>query len=123
MNKITAILKNIISVDNLNLLEFEKDNQKINVLILQMNINLNIGDKAVLYIKPTKLFLSNEKCEFENVLKVKIKRVEKGKILANIICEIAKEELEVLMLKDYINFEKDAYLMFKSSDISIIGKI
>ncbi len=122
-NEITAVLKNIISINNLNLLEFEKENQKINVLILQMNIDLKIGEKALLYIKPTKLFLSKEKCEFENVLKVKVKKIKKGKILANIICEITNEELEVLMLKNFADFETEAYLMFKASDISIIGKI
>ena len=123
MNKLTAILKNIISVDNLNLLEFEKENQKINVLILQMNIDLKIGEKAILYIKPTKLFLNKEKCNFENVLKVKIKKINKGEILASVICEIGKEEIEVIMLKNYINFEKEAFLMFKASDISILGKL
>ncbi len=122
-NKITAVLKNIVSVDNLNLLEFEKENQRINVLILQMNINLNIGDRARLYIKPTKLFLNREKCNFENALKVNIKKINEGKILASVICETGKEEIEVIMLKNYINFEKEAFLLFKASDISIIGKI
>ena len=122
-NEITAVLKNIISIDNLNLLEFEKENQKINVLILQMNIDLKIGDKALLYIKPTKLFLSKEKCAFENILKVKIKKITQGKILASVICEIKEENIEVLMLKNYVDFDKEAYLMFKASDISIIGKV
>ena len=119
-NKITAILKNIISVDNLNLLEFEKSNQHIKVLILQMNIDLKIGDKVLLYIKPTKLFLSSEYCEFENVLKVKIKKINNGEILSSVICEIDDEEIEVIMLKKEL--KKEAFLMFKASDISIIGK-
>lgn len=119
MNYITAVLKNIVSVDNLNLLEFEKENQKINVLILQMNVNLNVSDKVRLHIKPTKLFLSSKKCKFENVLKVKIKKIIKGEILASIICEIQKEEIEVLMLKEFVDFENEAYLYFKSSDVSV----
>jgi len=123
LNKVTATLKNIISIDNLNLLEFEKNNQKIFVLILQMNVDLKIGDKVLLYIKPTKLYLNKEKCEFENILKVRVKKINQGKILASVICEIENEEIEVIMLKKKINFEKEAYLLFKASDISILEKV
>ena len=123
MNNITAILKNIISVDNLNLLEFEKDKEIIKVLILQMNLDLKKGDEVKLGIKPTKLFLSKDKCNFENVLEVKIKNIQKGEILANILCDFKGEEIEVIMLKEYIDFEKKAYILFKASDISILGKV
>ncbi len=123
MNKITAVLKNIISVDNLNLLEFEKNGQLIKVLILQMNLDLKVGDEVYLGIKPTKLFLSKNKCNFENVLEVEIKNFEKGEILTNVLCDFYGEKLEIIMLKDYIDFEKKAYLFFKASDISILGKV
>ena len=123
MNKITAVLKNIISVDNLNLLEFEKNGQLIKVLILQMNLDLKVGDEVYLGIKPTKLFLSKNKCNFENVLEVEIKNFEKGEILTNVLCDFKEEEIEVIMLKNYIDFEKKAYLLFKASDISVLGKV
>ena len=123
MNIITAVLKNIISVDNLNLLEFEKEKERVKVLILQMNLNLKKGDKVKLGIKPTKLFLSKNKCNFENCLEVNIKNIEKGEILANILCNFKGEDIEVLMLKKYADFQKKAYLMFKSSDISVLEKI
>ena len=123
MNKIKAVLKNIKSVDNLNLLEFEKNGELIKVLILQMNLNLKVGDEVYLGIKPTKLFLSKTKCNFENSLEVEIKNFEKGKILTNILCNFKEEEIEVIMLKDYIDFEKKAYLLFKASDISVLGKV
>ena len=122
MNKIKAVLKNIKGVDNLHLLEFE-NKEKIKVLILQMNMDLNTGDEVFLNIKPTKLFLSSKKCEYENVLKVDIKNIEKGEILANILCDFQGDEIEVIMLKEFVNFKNEAYLMFKASDISILGKV
>ena len=122
MNKIKAVLKNIISVDNLNLLEFE-NKSTIKVLILQMNLDLKKGDEVYLGIKPTRLFLSSKKCQFENSLEVNIKNIQKGEILANILCDFNGKEIEVIMLKEYINFEKNAYLLFKSSDVSILGKV
>ncbi len=119
MNLIISKLKNIKSLDNLNLLYFEE----VKVLILQMNLDIKINQKAKLYIKPTKLFLSKEKCEFENRLKVNIKNITKGEILASIICEYKNFEIEVIMLKECINFENEAYLYFKASDISIVEVI
>lgn len=119
MNIIISKLENIKSLDNLNLLYFEE----IKVLILQMNLNIKIGKKAKLYIKPTKLFLSKEKCEFENRLKVNINNIKKGDILASILCEYKNFKLEVIMLKECINFENEAYLYFKASDISIVEVI
>ncbi len=121
MNTITAVLKNIKSVDNINLLEFEKSGNIIKVLILQMNINIKKGDKALLYIKPTKLFLNSQECEYENRLKVRIEEIQTGEILANVVCGFENHKIEVLMLKENINFAKNAYsyLYFKSSDVSV----
>ena len=119
MNKITAVLKNIKSVDNLNLLEFEINGNIIKVLILQMNINIKKGDKALLYIKPTKLFLNSQKCEYENRLKVRVEEIQTGEILSNAVCSFENHTIEVLMLKEYVNFEKEAYMYFKSSDVTV----
>ena len=120
MNKIKATLKKIKSIKNLNLLEFDCFDQTIIVLTLNLNFELNTGDEVLLYIKPSKLFLSTQSCNFENRLKVKVEKIEKGEILANIVCDYYGYKLEVLMLKDFINFENEAYLYFKSSDVSIL---
>ncbi len=116
MNIIISELKGIKSLDNINLLIFND----AKVLILQKNIPIDIGEKAKLYIKPTKLFLSSQKFDYENRLKVSIQKIIKGEILASIICLYKNFEIEVLMLKEYINFVNDAYLYFKSSDISVL---
>jgi len=116
MNIIISNLKKIKGDENLHLLIFED----IKVLILQLNLPLEIGKRAKLFIKPTKLFLSSEKFEFENRLKVKVKNIKLGKILASVICEYKNFEIEVLILKENINFEKEAFLYFKSSDVSVL---
>ncbi len=120
MNYIIAVLENIISVENLNLLHFKCNNQRINVLILQLNLNLKKNKKAKLYIKPTKLFLNKDKYNYENRLKVKIEEINFGEILARIKCKFFEYDFEVLMLKEYINFKDEAYLYFKSTDISVV---
>ncbi len=122
MNIIKAQLIDKHSLKNINLLTFKSGDFLIKVLILQMNVSLNIGDIADLSIKPTKLFLTKEKCNFENVLKVKIKDIQKGEIVSSVIIEFDHNTLEVIMLSEMVDFDKEAYLLFKSSDISILGK-
>ncbi|WP_217495545.1 hypothetical protein [Caminibacter mediatlanticus] len=123
LNEIVCNLKEIKSKDNINLLTFEKDNNLIQVLILQMNVGLKLGDKAVLYIKPTKIFLSKEKYLFDNVLPVNILDIKKGKIVSLIKAKFIDSVFEVVMLNEYINFEKKAFMLFKASDISIRRKV
>jgi len=120
LNKIIATLKEIKGLDNINLLTFELKDNIIKVLILQRNMDLKIGQKAVLSIKPTKLFLSNKPCDFENVLKVKIKEITKGELVSLVNCDLYGNEIEVMMLSSKVNFKDVAYLMFKACDISIL---
>jgi len=123
MNKIRAYLENIYSLKHLNLLEFKIEKYIINVVVLEMNIDLKTGDEVFLGIKPTKLFISGKICDFENVLPVKIKNIQKGEILSNVLCEISLQQIEVIMLSKNVNFEKEGYLLFKSTDVYIIGKV
>ena len=105
--------------DNLNLLFFDFKGEIIKALILEMNIDIKIGDFVNLYIKPTLLCLSDKKIDFENVLEVDIKEIILGEIIAKIICVLGDYEFEVLMLKENVNFEKKAYLYFKSNFVVV----
>ena len=117
--RIKAKLKCIKNIDNLNLLFFECLGVEIKVLMLEMNINLNKGEFAYLKVKPTLLWLSAEKCECENVLEVDVLKVKKGEIMANVLCRFGEEVFEVLMLKEYVNFDTKAYLCFKSNFVAV----
>jgi molybdopterin-binding protein len=119
MNEIKANLIKIVTKDNVNLLKFKVGDDIINVLILQMNIKVDIDDEVVLSIKPTKLYLNKNRCDFENVLKVKIININYGEIVAVVEVEFEGNKIEVVMLKEKINFDDEAYLMFKSTDVII----
>ena len=125
LNEIKAKVNDIISNQNINLLVFKKDEFFINVLILQLNIDLKINDTAILYIKPTKIFIVKKKCEFENILPIRIKSIKKGKVISLIKCLFLDLEFEVVMLNKSVNFKENdnAYMLFKSNDVSIKEKI
>jgi len=117
--RVKAKLIDIKSVDNLNLLFFDYKNEIIKVLMLEMNIDLKLNQYAYLKIKPTLLFLNSQKFDFENRLKVEIVNIKKGEIMANVLCRFKEDYFEVLMLKEGINFEKEAYLYFKSNFVAV----
>jgi hypothetical protein len=117
--RIKAKLKKIKSKDNLNLLFFEYYDTIIKVLMLEMNINLKIEDEAFLRVKPTLLYLSREKIDFENVMEVEIVKIENGEIMSKIICKYFEDTFEVLMLKENVDFDKKAFLYFKSNFVAV----
>lgn len=118
MNTIIATVKDIVSLERLNLIKFELNFQEINVLILEMNIDISIGKKAELIIKPTAISVINEKCDFENVLKAKVKSVKRGTILTSLFLDVEGYEIEALTLKK--DFNKEVYIAFKANDIAIV---
>jgi len=122
LNKLIAEVKEIYSLERLNLIKFSLNFQIINVLILEMNLDLKAGKKAELIIKPTAISILNEKCEFENVLKGEIKEIKNGEILSKIVVIVEGFELEAVMVKEKVNFKKDVFVVFKSNDV-IISKV
>ena len=102
----------------MNLLKFKIADEIINVLILQM-IKVDINDEVILSINPSNLYLSKNRCNFENVLKVKVVNIDFGEIVALVEVEFEGNRLEVVMLKEKVDFDSEAYLMFKSSDVYV----
>jgi hypothetical protein len=113
--KLKAKLKKIKSTNGLNLLFFDYKGVEIKVLMLEMNIDLKEGEFAFVKIKPSLLWLSNKKCDCENSFEVEVVDIKEGDIMANVVCKLEDVEFEVLMLKEFVNFQKKAFLCFKSN--------
>ncbi len=119
MNKIIAKIIEIKSLERLNLVKCKVNAQIVNVLLLELNLDLEIGKKVELIIKPTAISISKQKCVFENVLKAKIKEIEKGEIISSILVDVEGFRLEILMLSELVDFEDEVYVLFKSNDVAI----
>ena len=117
MNVLTAEVKEIVSLKRLNLIKFALNKQTLNVLILEMNLDLDVGKKAELIIKPTAVSVLNEKCDFENILKGRVKQIEKGKVLSSVTVEVEGFEMEAITLNK--DFKDEVYIVFKANDIAI----
>jgi molybdopterin-binding protein len=117
LNVLTAEVKEIVSLKRLNLIKFALNKQTLNVLILEMNLDLDVGKKAELIIKPTAVSVLNEKCDFENILKGRVKQIEKGKVLSSVTVEVEGFEMEAITLNK--DFKDEVYIVFKANDIAI----
>jgi len=122
VNRLIGEIKNIRSLERLNLIECKVGQQTVKVLILEMNISLKPGSKVELLIKPTAISVSDKNCAFENVLKGRVVDIQNGKILSNITAEVEGFEMECIMLKEYAGFKDEVYLFFKANDVAI-GKV
>lgn len=120
MNKLIAEVTEIKSVDRINLIKFRLNTQTVNALILEMNLNLNVGDTAELSVKSTAISVAENFCEFENVLKGRVLSVKKGEVLASVLTDVEGFEMEAVSLKENVNVNGDVFLFFKANDVSIV---
>ena len=119
MNRLIAEVYEIDSLDRLNLIKFKLNKQTVNVLILEMNLDLKVGKRAELLIKPTAISVLNQKCEFENILSGKLKEVEKGEILARVLVDIEGFDIESIMIKELADFNDEVFVAFKANEVTI----
>lgn len=120
MNRLIAEVFEIQSLERVNLIKFKLNEQIINVLILEMNLNLKVGKKAELLIKPTAVSVLKNRCVFENVLSAELKDVEKGKILSRITVDVEGFAVESIMIKELADFEgSEVYIAFKANEVAI----
>jgi len=120
VNKLIAEVTEIKSVDRINLIKFRLNTQTVNALILEMNLNLNVGDTAELSVKSTAISVAENFCEFENVLKGRVLSVKKGEVLASVLADVEGFEMEAVSLKENVNVNGDVFLFFKANDVSIV---
>jgi len=118
MNRLNAKLIKIEG-KNVKLLTFKVNDEIIKVLSLDEYVK---NKEYILEVNPSKLFVSKEKFEYENRLEVNIEKISQIDILVNIFCKYKNYKFEVLMLKEFVNFENKAYLYFRASDVFIEEK-
>jgi molybdopterin-binding protein len=118
MNVITAEVKEIVTNGRVNLVKFGFGKETINMLMLEMNLDLKVGARAELIIKPTSISVLNDFCDFENIFKAKVVEVTEGEILANVTVEVNSVIIEAVTLKK--RFKNEVFIAFKSNDIAVL---
>lgn len=103
MNIITAQVKEIKSVDNLNIVKFDFNGVTLSMMSLELETAIKIGTKVKLTTKPTYIAIAKEfsgEVSYSNQLSAEIVHVENGELLSSIKLQTSDTVLESIITKD-----------------------
>jgi molybdopterin-binding protein len=128
MSQITAIITDIESVDNLNIVKFDFLGQPLKMMSLGLSEEVAVGKCVILGIKPTHIAIGKDLSgllSYSNQIPSKIISCEHGKLLSSI-----KLSVQDIMLESIITLESalsmdlkeddEVTIMIKASQLSIL---
>jgi molybdopterin-binding protein len=133
MSQLIATIEKLESVDNLNIVTFVCNDQRLKMMSLDLNDTVQIGKSVVLGCKPTSVALAkptinyqefSEMLSYANQLRVSIVSMDVGKLLSSLKLNFGEFVLEAIIttvsLKRMKLNEKDEVLaLIKANELSI----
>lgn len=128
MNKIVVTITKIEKLESLHIVSFAFANYELQMMSLELNKDIKVGQKVVLGVKPTHVSFAKNlegQISISNQIRAKIKEITKGKLLSsalfeanNILIEsvFTTKSLKAMNLQLYDEFT----ILFKASDLSIL---
>ena len=126
MNLVKANITNIQSANNLHIVEFTANEQKLYMMSLELP-NIKVGHRVNLTVKPMNIGIAKRfsgSFSFSNKLFASIKDIEVGQLLCSVLVDFNGTSLESIITKRVINdmhlkVDDSVVLFIKASDISI----
>jgi len=127
MSKLIAIVKDIQSCDNLNIVKFDFFGQTLSMMSLELNQNIKIGTKVNLIVKPTHITIAKNfsgEVSYSNKLNTTIKEIQNGKLLSSITLSIFNTSIESIItvnssIKMDLKVGDKVIAFIKASELSI----
>lgn len=128
MSQITAVITDIESVDNLNIVKFDFSGQPLKMMSLGLSEEVAVGKRVILGIKPTHIAIGKDLSgllSYSNQIPSKIISCEHGKLLSSIklsVQDIMLESIITLESALSMDLQKDdeVTIMIKASQLSIL---
>ena len=128
MNKFIAKVKEIQSVDNLNIVKFDFAGTTLSMMSLELANNIKVGTKVILSTKPTHVAIAKSfsgEVSYSNQLPAKILHVEDGELLSSIKIQVNNTIIESIITKDSshrmsLHVEDDVSIFIKANELSIV---
>ncbi|MEA3314747.1 MAG: TOBE domain-containing protein [Campylobacterota bacterium] len=128
MSKVLAVITDIKSVDNLNIVKFDFFGTVLTMMSLELNSNVKIGSKVILTTKSTSIAIGKElnpNISYSNQIKTKIVSINKGKLLSSVELSIANCIFEAIITLESSNrldlkIEDEVVAFIKASDLLIL---
>ena len=128
MNKITAIITDIQSVDTVNIVSFDVAGQALSMMALELDEKLSVGSKVIVGAKATNIVLARERVEaitISNQLEVKIVDIDMGTLLCSVCFDFSGKRWESIItresaLRTQLRADDRIMALIKSSELSIV---
>ena len=133
MSRLIATVKNIESVDELNIVTFICNGETLQMMSLDLNESIQIGKRVVLVCKPTSVALAkptiddkafSEMLSYANQIKVKIFSLDIGFLLSSIKLQFGDSYLESIITSESaqrmnLNENDELLALIKANELSI----
>ncbi len=127
MNELVAKVAKIEKSDTLSLVYFEFEKRELVMMSLEMKESLNVGDRVVLGVKPTAIFINKgsvQKSSVSNHLKATIKQISNAKLLSSLLLQVGSAVMESIMIRKNVQMlnlkeEQEVDLYFLASELFI----
>jgi len=128
MSQIKAIITQIETVDNLNIVKFDFCGHGLKMMSLGLSSEISVGKEVILSIKPTHIAIGKDfsgLVSYSNQIKAKITSCENGKLLSSIKLSVEDVVLESIItvestLRMDLKVDDDVTMMIKASELSIL---
>lgn len=128
MSKILATIKDIKTVDSLNIVTFDFFGNELKMMSLELGNSVQVGIKVLLGVKPTSIAIAksfNGEISFSNKLSGKIISVDNGELLCNVKLAIANTTFESIITIDSakkmeLQIGDEVSALIKASELSIV---
>lgn len=128
MSQITAVITDIESVDNLNIVKFDFSGQPLKMMSLGLSEEVAVGKRVTLGIKPTHIAIGKDLSgllSYSNQIASKIISCEHGKLLSSIKLSVKDIILEsIITLESALSMDlqigDEVTIMIKASQLSIL---
>ncbi len=133
MSKLIATVKNIESVDDLNIVTFICNGETLKMMSLDLNDSIQIGKRVALACKPTSVALAkptmdnkefSEMLSYANQIKVNIASMDVGLLLSSVKLQFGDFTLESIITtasvkRMNLNAKDELLALIKANELSI----
>ena len=127
MSQFVATIKNINSIDNLNIVEFDFHGLTLKMMSLDLNADVQVGKKVKLSVKPTNISIAKNligEISLSNQIVATIENLENGQLLSSVSLKVHNTLLESIITVDSskrmnLQIGEVVTILIKASNLSI----